>query len=188
MNLYDFLTILLLGCGLVVGLWQGLIRTIVVAVVAYACLLLAGLYFQKLGDSIHLVANYNLLESHIIAFMVVFILTSMVLMSMGSYTFRFVGQELFGTVGRVGAAVVSIVVFMAVWGVFASLLLQLPNVSVEPNMQTFFMSSTNITAITEAKTLPVVAQLFTNPVLQLMDPFVFSDVYDIFPTAETTTP
>jgi len=118
MNLYDFLTILLLGCGLVVGLWQGLIRSIVIAVAAYACLLLAGLYFQKVGDSIHLIANYNLLESHIIAFMLVFILTSAVLMSMGSYTFRFVGQELFGTVGRVGSAVLSIVVFMAVWGVF----------------------------------------------------------------------
>jgi hypothetical protein len=188
MNLYDFLTILFLGCGLIVGLWQGLIRSIVIAVVAYACLLLAGLYFQRVGDSIHLVANYNLLESHIIAFIVVFLLTSLVLVSMGSYTFRFVGQELFGSVGRIGAAILSIVVFMAVWGVFASLLLQLRNVSVEPSMQTFFMSSTNITAITEAKTLPIVAQIFTNPVLQLMDPFVFSDVYDIFPSAKTTTP
>ena len=138
MNLYDILTGIVVVGALIVGLWQGLIRTIVIAVIAYACVLLAGLYFQRIGDSIHLIANYNLVESLIMAFIVVFLLSASVLISMGSYTFRFVQPAIFGGSGRILAVMVSLLTWLAVWSLFASLVLHLQFVAIEPDMPTFF--------------------------------------------------
>ena len=188
MNLYDILTGIVVVGALIVGLWQGLIRTIVIAVIAYACVLLAGLYFQRIGDSIHLIANYNLVESLIMAFIVVFLLSASVLISMGSYTFRFVQPAIFGGTGRILAVMVSLLTWLAVWSLFASLLLQLQFVAIEPDMPTFFLSQTNLTTISESRSLPVLRQSLTPTVIALIDPFVFSDIYDIFPNTETIQP
>jgi len=182
MSIFDFISVIVLLLAMLIGAMQGIVRPLVTAVVAYISLVLAGLYFQKVGDMFHLYSNISLLESHILAFIGMFAGFWIVLFAMGMYTFRFFdaqsGEAFFS---RSIGMIVNLLVMLVVWGVVSHLLLLSQTITIESGNNTFLLTN-NLQQVIKDSSLIRPLALNTAPhVVKWIDVFVFSDIYELFP-------
>lgn len=183
MSIFDFISVIVFLLAMLIGAMQGIVRPLMTAVVAYVSLVLAGLYFQKVGDTFHLYSNISLLESHILAFMGVFAVFWVVLVLMGMYTFRFFDPQSGGAFfSRSIGMLVNLFVVAVIWGVAAHLLLLSQTITAEPGGNTILLTESIQNAINGSSLIRPLALNTAPQVVRWMDMFVYSDIYELFPT------
>jgi nitrate reductase gamma subunit len=187
MNPFDFATLLVCFIALGFGFFYGALRTIVFAVISYICLILAGLYFQTFGDLLHLYVNINLRESHAITFLSTFLVTLLLIGMMGLYTFRSIAGGTPSTTSRVAAIAVSLLNALIIWGVVAHLYTQIAQTTPEADTITVFGGPHAVALVESSRTIKPLADAAVPMVTSVVAPFVFSDIYELFP-APTPTP
>lgn len=182
MIIFDFVSVIVFLLAMLIGAMQGIVRPLVTAVVAYISLVLAGLYFQKVGDMFHLYSNVSLLESHILAFIGMFFGFWIVLLIMGMYTFRFFdaqsGEAFFS---RSIGMLINLFVILVIWGVISHLLLLSQTITLEPGSNTFLLTSNLQQLINDSSLIRPLALNTAPQVVKWIDVFVFSDIYELFP-------
>ncbi|MFM2033268.1 MAG: hypothetical protein RLZZ297_2033 [Chloroflexota bacterium] len=181
MNPFDFATLLVCFVALGFGFFYGALRTIVFAVISYICFVLAGLYFQTFGDLLHLYANINLSESHAIAFLSTFVTTLIVIGAMGLYTFRSLAGGPPSTTSRITAIAVAVMNALVVWGVVAHLYGQIAQTTPEADTITVFGGPHTTALVASSRTMQPLATSAVPLVTSIVAPFVFSDIYELFP-------
>ena len=185
MNSFDLVSLIIIVIALLFGFFQGAVRMIIVAMMSYIGLIISGLYFQTLGDRLHLATNIGLLESYCLAYITVFVLCMLTLSSMGVYTFRFFRGNTQSVLNRIIGLLFSVVTATFLIGAFAHLMVILPtDVTISGELRSFIgapLLHTIATARFATLLSPVVAPLM----LRILDPFVFSDINLLFPP---TTP
>jgi len=154
---------------------------IIVMIMAYIGLIIAGLYFQTIGDWLHLAANISTLESYSLAYIAVFVLCMLTLSSMGIYTFRFFRGNIESIVNRTIGLVCSMTTVLLLLGTLAHLLLIIPNNGTASEMRSFIGSDLLRTVATARFAVPL-SNMVAPIVLQILDPFVFSDINQLFLT------
>jgi uncharacterized membrane protein required for colicin V production len=182
MSIFDFVSVIVFLLAMLIGAMQGIVRPLVTAAVAYISLVLAGLYFQKVGDMFHLYSNISLLESHILAFIGMFFGFWVVLLMMGMYTFRFFdaqsGEAFFS---RSIGMLVNLFVILIVWGVASHLLLLSQTITLESGSNTFLLTTNLQQAINDSSLIRPLALNTAPQVVKWIDVFVYSDIYELFP-------
>lgn len=182
MSIFDFVSVIILLLAMLLGAMQGVVRPLVTAVVAYISLVLAGLYFQKVGDTFHLYSNISLLESHILAFIGMFTGFWVVLLAMGMYTFRFFdaqsGEAFFS---RSIGMILNLMVMIVIWGVMSHLLLLSQTITLEPGSNTFLLTPNLQQSINDSSLIRPLALNTAPQVVKWIDVFVYSDIYELFP-------
>lgn len=182
MSIFDFVSVIVFLFAMLIGAMQGVVRPLVTAAVAYISLVLAGLYFQKAGDMFHLYSNISLLESHILAFIGMFLGFWVVLLMMGMYTFRFFdaqsGEAFFS---RSIGMLVNLFVMLIVWGVASHLLLLSQTITLESGSNTFLLTTNLQQAINDSSLIRPLALNTAPQVVKWIDVFVYSDIYELFP-------
>ncbi len=182
MSIFDFISVIVFLLAMLIGAMQGIVRPLVTAVVAYISLVLAGLYFQKVGDMFHLYSNISLLESHILAFIGMFVGFWAVLFAMGMYTFRFFdaqsGEAFFS---RSIGMIVNLLVMVVVWGVLSHLLLLSQTITIESGSNTFLLTNGLQQLINDSSLIRPLALNTAPQVVKWIDVFVYSDIYELFP-------
>lgn len=186
MNPFDFATLLVCFIALGFGFFYGALRTIVFAIISYICLILAGLYFQTFGDLLHLYANINLHESHAIAFLSTFLATLILIGMMGLYTFRSLAGGPPSTTSRVAAIAVAFLNSLVIWGVVAHLYSAMVTTTPEADTITVFGGPHTTALVESSRTIKPLADAAVPLVTSIVAPFVFSDIYELFP--EPTPP
>ena len=181
MNSFDLVSLIIVLVALILGFFQGAVRMIIVTIMAYIGLIIAGLYFQTIGDWLHLAANIGLLESYSLAYIAVFVLCMLTLSSMGIYTFRFFRGNTESIVNRLIGIVFSGITVLLLIGVFAHLLLILPT-DVAPSEMRSFIGTETLRTVASARVAVPLSTAVAPLVLQLLDPFVFSDINQLFST------
>lgn len=181
MNPFDFATLLVCFIALGFGFFYGVLRMIVFGVLSYICLVLSGLYFQTFGDMLHLYANINLPESHAIAFLSTFLVTFVVLSAMGLYTFRSIAGDHQSTTSRVTGIGMALLNGLLVWGVAAHLLILITQTVPEADTTTVFGGQQATTLVDSSQTIKPLAGAAAPTVVSIIAPFVFSDIYELFP-------
>ena len=179
MNSFDLVSLIIVLVALILGFFQGAVRMIIVTIMAYIGLIIAGLYFQTIGDWLHLAANIGLLESYSLAYIAVFVLCMLTLSSMGIYTFRFFRGNTESIVNRLIGIVFSGITVLLLIGVFAHLLLILPIDGTSSEVRSFIGADTLRTVATARFAAPL-GNAAAPLVLQMLDPFVFSDINQLF--------
>ncbi len=179
MNSFDLVSLIIIVIALILGFFQGAVRMITITVMAYIGLVIAGLYFQTIGDWLHLTTNIGLLESYSLAYIAVFGLCMLTLSSMGIYTFRFFRGNTDSIVNRVIGLVFSGVTVLLLIGVFAHLLLILPTDVSAGDMRSF-IGATTLHTIATARFAAPLSNAVAPIVLLILDPFVFSDINQLF--------
>jgi membrane protein required for colicin V production len=165
--------------ALILGFFQGAVRMIIVMIMAYIGLIIAGLYFQTIGDWLHLAANIGLLESYSVAYVTVFILCMLTLSSMGIYTFRFFRGNTESIANRTIGLVCSVTTVLLLLGVLAHLLLILPIDGIASDVRSF-ISTDILRTVAAARFAEPLSTTVAPIVLQILDPFVFSDINQLF--------
>lgn len=184
MSVYDFVSVIIILIAMLFGAMQGIIRPLVTTFVSYISLVLAGLYFQKIGDMIHLYSNINLLESHILAFIGTFLGFWVVLLIMGMYTFRFFDAQSSGAFfSRSIGLIINLFMILIVWGTISHLLLLSQTVVVDEVSNTILLRTDLQTALIESKIVRPLATNTAPQVVKWIDTFVYSDIYELFPTS-----
>lgn len=182
MSIFDFVSVIVFLLALLIGAMQGIVRPLVTAAVAYISLVLAGLYFQKVGDMFHLYSNISLLESHILAFIGMFFGFWVVLLMMGMYTFRFFdaqsGEAFFS---RSIGMIINLFVILIVWGVASHLLLLSQTITLESGSNTFLLTTNLQQTINDSSLIRPLALNTAPQVVKWIDVFVYSDIYELFP-------
>jgi uncharacterized membrane protein required for colicin V production len=182
MSIFDFVSVIIFLLAMLIGAMQGIIRPLVTAVVAYISLVLAGLYFQKVGDMFHLYSNVSLLESHILAFMGMFVGFWIVLSVMGMYTFRFFdaqsGEAFFS---RSIGMLINLFVILVIWGVASHLLLLSQTITLDTDSNTFLLTDRLQQAINDSSLIRPLALNTAPQIIKWIDIFVYSDIYELFP-------
>jgi uncharacterized membrane protein required for colicin V production len=182
MSIFDFVSVIVVLLAMLIGAMQGIVRPLVTAVVAYISLVLAGLYFQKVGDMFHLYSNISLLESHILAFVGMFVGFWIVLLAMGMYTFRFFdaqsGEAFFS---RSIGMIINLIVMVVVWGVFCHLLLLSQTITIGPESNTFLLTNSLQQTINDSSLIRPLALNTAPQVVKWIDVFVYIDIYELFP-------
>ena len=181
MTPFDFATLLVCFIALGFGFFYGVLRMVVFGVLAYICLVLSGLYFQTFGDMLHLYANINLPESHAIAFLSTFLVTFVVLSAMGLYTFRSIAGDQQSTTSHVTGIGMALLNGLMVWGVVAHLLILITQTVPESDTITVFGGQQATTLVESSKTIKPLAVAAAPTVVSIIAPFVFSDIYELFP-------
>jgi uncharacterized membrane protein required for colicin V production len=182
MSIFDFVSVIIFLLAMLIGAMQGIIRPLVTAVVAYISLVLAGLYFQKVGDMFHLYSNVSLLESHILAFMGMFVGFWVVLSVMGMYTFRFFdaqsGEAFFS---RSIGMIINLFVILVIWGVASHLLLLSQTITLDTDSNTFLLTDRLQQVINDSSLIRPLALNTAPQIIKWIDVFVYSDIYELFP-------
>lgn len=181
MNSFDVVSLIVVVVALILGFFQGAVRMIIVMIMAYIGLIIAGLYFQTIGDWLHLAANISTLESYSLAYIAVFVLCMLTLSSMGIYTFRFFRGNIESIVNRTIGLVCSMTTVLLLLGTLAHLLLIIPNNGTASEMRSFIGSDLLRTVATARFAVPL-SNMVAPIVLQILDPFVFSDINQLFLT------
>jgi len=181
MNPFDFATLLVCFIALGFGFFYGVLRMIVFGVLAFICLVLSGLYFQTFGDLLHLYANINLSESHAIAFLSTFLVTFIVLTAMGLYTLRSIAGDQQSTTSRVAGIAMALLNSLMVWGVVAHLFIFISLTVPEADTITIFGGQHATSLVASSKTIKPLADAASPTVVSMIAPFVFSDIYELFP-------
>lgn len=181
MNPFDFATLLVCFIALGFGFFYGILRMVVFGVLAVICLVLAGLYFQTFGDLLHLYANINLPESHAIAFLSTFLVTFILLTAMGLYTFRSIAGDIQSTTNRVTGIAVSLINTLMVWGTVAHLFIFITQAVPEAETISVFGGTQSVALVQTSKTIKPLAVAAAPTVVSIVAPFVFSDIYELFP-------
>jgi len=181
MNSFDVVSLIVVVVALILGFFQGAVRMIIVMIMAYIGLIIAGLYFQTIGDWLHLAANISTLESYSLAYIAVFVLCMLNLSSMGIYTFRFFRGNIESIVNRTIGLVCSMTTVLLLLGTLAHLLLIIPNNGTASEMRSFIGSDLLRTVATARFAVPL-SNMVAPIVLQILDPFVFSDINQLFLT------
>jgi uncharacterized membrane protein required for colicin V production len=179
MNSFDLVSLIIIVIALLFGFFQGAVRMIVITIMSYIGLVIAGLYFQTIGDWLHLAANIGSLESYSLAYITVFVLCMLTLSSMGMYTFRFFRGNTESIVNRIIGLAFSMVTVVILIGVFAHLLLILPTDGTSNELRSFISTNTLHTVATARFATPL-SNIVAPIVLQMLDPFVFSDINQLF--------
>lgn len=179
MNLFDIFSLIVVLTALILGFFQGAVRMIIITLMVYIGLIIAGLYFQTIGDWFHLTTNINLLECYSLAYITVFGLGLLTLGSMALYTFRFFRGDTGSTFNRMTGLVCSVITVLLLLGVFAQLLLILPITLATSDVRSFIGSDT-LNTIATARFATPLSKIVTPIVLQILDPFVFSDIDQLF--------
>jgi len=179
--LFDLVSLIIFVIALILGFFQGAVRMITITVMGYIGLVIAGLYFQTIGDWLHLAANIGLLESYSLAYITVFVLCMLTLSSIGIYTFRFFRGNTDSIVNRVIGLVFSGVTILLLIGVYAHLMLILP-IDVSTSEMRSFIGATTLHSIATARFATPLSNAVAPLVLQILDPFVFSDINQLFST------
>ena len=154
---------------------------IIIMIMSYLGLIIAGLYFQTIGDWLHLTANIGLLESYSVAYIAVFILCMLTLSSMGIYTFRFFRGNTESIVNRTIGLVCGVTTVLLLLGVLAHLLLIIPIDGTASEVRSFIGTET-VRTIAAARFAVPLSNIVSPIVLQILDPFVFSDINQLFST------
>lgn len=89
MNTIDLIFILLVLGGLALGFFQGTIKLIIAIISFYVSIILASLYFQVSGVFFRQQFNLTMEVGSIIAFGVILLISFLLLMTAGLYTFRY---------------------------------------------------------------------------------------------------
>lgn len=184
MSIFDFVSVIIVLLAMLVGAMQGIVRPLVTAIVAYVALVLGGLYFQKVGDMFHLYSNISLLESHILAFIGMFLGFWVILLMMGMYTFRFFDAQSGGAFfSRSIGLLVNFIVIIVVWGTISHLLLLSQTITIESGSNTILLRNGIQTAINESSLIRPLATNTAQYVVKWIDMFVYSDIYELFPVS-----
>lgn len=184
MSIFDFISVIVMILAMLVGAMQGVVRPLVTAFVAYVSLVLAGLYFQKVGDTFHLYSNISLLESHILAFIGAFFVFWVILLALGMYTFRFFDAQSGGAFfSRSIGLIINLVVMIIIWGTISHLLLLSQTITIESGSNTFLLRSSIQSAINDSTLIRPLATNTAQYVVKWIDMFVYSDIYELFPTS-----
>lgn len=180
MNTFDIVCLVILFVSVVVGFFQGAVRMLVIMGVSYVCLILAGLYFQSIGDQIHIASDISIAESYALAFMVVFVACVITLGSMGIYTFRFLRGNTASTMNRVIGVLASSITSMVLVGVFAHLVLLLASPDNAVGTRTIIGNPDFLASIQAARIAQPLSDGVNTLLIQILDPFVFSDINQLF--------
>jgi uncharacterized membrane protein required for colicin V production len=184
MSIFDFVSVIVFLLAMLIGIMQGIVRPFVTAIVAYVSLVLAGLYFQKVGDTFHLYSNISLLESHILSFMGMFTVFWVVLLLMGMYTFRFFDAQSGGAfLSRILGMLINAFVIVVIWGIASHLLLLSQTITIEPGTNTFLLAPNMQQMIVESALIRPLAANTAPHVVNWIDMFVYSDIYELFPVS-----
>ncbi|MFZ9857051.1 MAG: CvpA family protein [Roseiflexaceae bacterium] len=182
MSIFDFVSVIVLLLAMLIGAMQGIVRPLVTAVISYISLVLAGLYFQKVGDMFHLYSNVSLLESHILVFIGMFVGFWFILLAMGMYTFRFFdaqsGEAFFS---RSIGMLINLLVMIIVWGIFSHLLLLSQTITIESGINSFLLTDTLQQMINDSSLIRPLALNTAPQIVKWIDVFVYSDIYELFP-------
>lgn len=181
MNTFDLVSLVVIVIALILGFFQGAVRMIIVTIMTYIGLVIAGLYFQTIGDWLHLATNISLLESYSLAYIIVFGLCMLTLSSMGVYTFRFFRGNTESLVNRTLGFAFSGITTLLLIGVLAHLLLILPIDGTTSDVRSFIGTDILRTVATARFAAPL-GNAAAPLVLQMLDPFVFSDINQLFLT------
>lgn len=184
MSIFDFVSVIVFLLAMLFGALQGVVRPLMTAVVAYVSLILAGLYFQKVGDMFHVYANVSLLESHILSFMGIFLGFWTILLMMGMYTFRFFEPQSGGAFfSRVFGMIINLFVIIIVVGIASHLLLLSQTITIEPESNTILLNSSIQQSIGNSSLIRPLALNTAPNVVKWIESFVYSDIYELFPTS-----
>lgn len=180
MNTFDIACLAFILVAVVLGFFQGAVRMLVITVVSYICLILAGLYFQSLGDQIHLAGDFSLTESYILAFVVVFMACMITLSSMGIYTFRFLRGNPSSTINRVLGVLASVFTVIILIGAFAHLVMLLANPDMALGARTLIGTPEFIELVSSARLAQPFGDVANTLIATALNPFVFSDINQLF--------
>lgn len=185
MNTFDIVCLTIFVVSIMLGFFQGAVRMLVITAVAYVCLILAGLYFQALGDQIHLAGDFSIYESYCLAFMGVFLACMITLGSMGIYTFRFLRGNTAATVNRVIGVVASLFTSSILIGAFAHLVLYMAMPDNVPGARTLIGTPAFIDVVSSARLAKPLGDIANSLLVPVLDPFVFSDIKQLFSLTPT---
>lgn len=185
MNTFDITCLVILCVSGIVGFFQGAVRMLVITFVSYVCLVLAGLYFQAVGDQIHLAVALSIYESFGIAYMGVFLACMITLGSMGIYTFRFLRGNTESTLNRSIGVIASIFTSGVLLGVFAHLVMLQLLPENAAGARTLIGDPAFIELISSAQLAKPLADGANALLVRILDPFVFSDINQLFFTTPT---
>ena len=180
MNTFDITCLVILEIMGIIGFFQGAVRMLVITIVAYICLILAGLYFQAVGDQIHLAVELSNYESISVAYMGVFLACMITLSSMGIYTFRFLRGNIESPLNRGIGVIASLFTSGVLLGAFAHLVLLqlLPDNAAAT--RTLIGDPAFIELITTARLAQPLADGANALLTRILAPFVFSDINQLF--------
>lgn len=126
MNVIDILFILLLLGGLALGFFQGTIKLIIAIVAFYVGIVLASLYFLVVGDFFRRRFESTPEVSQITAFAVILLVSFLLLLIAGLYTFRYARlPSSLDFIDRVIGSLLGLALMGLFLGIFANLLAKL---------------------------------------------------------------
>lgn len=180
MNTFDIICLVVLLISVLLGFFQGAVRMLVITVVSYICLVLAGLYFQTLGDQIHLSGQFSVYESYALAFMGVFLACAITLGSMGIYTFRFLRGNTQSTFNRTIGIIACLITSGVLLGVFAHLVVLQATPDNVAGTKTLIGDPAFIQLISTSRLAGPLGDSANALLVRVLDPFVFSDINQLF--------